>query len=335
MSWWRNTHKWCQLRMTRGCFWEVAQKQPAVSPSHPNQDPVASILKQQGEALPKLHSSCSLTAVGSKRSAVRGPLWTRTACGQGRLVLQVLHQGAKEMAGFPLSLLSDPRLPIWTEMYPPCSSPTNPASLRSLPYAAQWLLDTPEGQHASREVFPAHLSGSQPKWRRQELGAERAHKAKQSQHCTAPSLLLFWENLLPNRTLSDLTMLRQEENKQVSARMFDKDIQRKRLGKYTPKGCLRMEVLPRCQAATSQLPFSFIISAFPLPCAGGSACASEGAVCHSPSWLLPLPWLQLSACKHQAHGGASHCSPPSARCETRYSRSLVPWLPLCNKTSMG
>lgn len=115
----------------------------------------------------------------------RGAQWgdhiAHTVCGQDQLVLRVLHQGPKEMAvfsitcprDFPIRLLSDLKLLILTEMYPPSSAPTNPASL---PYTAQWLTDTLEGQCASRDISLSTQAGSN--WMRKELGAERTHSPK-------------------------------------------------------------------------------------------------------------------------------------------------------------
>lgn len=94
---------------------EKWHKCPAVSPSHPNRDPVALILQQREEALPKLYNYCGPPSMRSERSAVRGPHCTHSLCGQDRLVLGVLHQVPKEMAvfsitcptDFPARLLSD------------------------------------------------------------------------------------------------------------------------------------------------------------------------------------------------------------------------------------
>lgn len=91
---------------------------------------------------------------------------------------------------------------------------------------------------------------------------------------------------------------------------------------------------PQVPGCHQQTYFPSIPSAFCSPGAGGSACASEGAECPSPSWLLSLPWPQLSAGTRPAHGGASHCSPQSARCGTGCSTSLVLWL-LPWKTRVG
>lgn len=100
-----------------------------------------------------------------------------------------------------------------------------------------------------------------------------------------------------------------------------------------PEGCWCV-VLPGFQAATQQICFSSTPSTFCSPAAGGSACASGGAGCPSPSWLLSPPWPQLSAGTRRARGGASRCSPPSARCGTGCSTSPAPWLPPC-KTRLG
>lgn len=75
--------------------------------------------------------------------------------------------------------------------------------------------------------------------------------------------------------------------------------------KHAPKWFLCVDIPPRYQAtASTRFSFCSITAGVALPCAGGFACASEAAVCHSPGWPLSFPWFQPSACKHQAAGGA-------------------------------